>query len=122
MADLGLTNAVNSPKALLQAVGVPRQVVVHHQVGPLKVDPFSRSIGSNEYLNGGILFKGFLGFFALFSTHAAVNGDHRFRLAQQVPHSVSQIVEGISMFGEDNQLAPMSAGIKHLPLILQEFR
>ena len=30
MADFGLTNAVDATEALLEAVGVPRQIVVHH--------------------------------------------------------------------------------------------
>ena len=42
VADLGLADAVDAPEALLDAVRVPRQVVVHHQVGALQVDPFAR--------------------------------------------------------------------------------
>src|SRR5581483_7288059 len=45
MADLGLAYAVDSAKALLQAVWVPWQIVVHHQVGALEIDAFARRIG-----------------------------------------------------------------------------
>src|SRR5947209_17604579 len=38
VADLGLTDAVHAPEALLNSVGVPRQVVVDDQVGSLEVD------------------------------------------------------------------------------------
>ncbi|MFN7871775.1 MAG: hypothetical protein ACK5QQ_06200 [Cyanobacteriota bacterium] len=37
MADLLLADPVDAPEALLQPVGVPGQVVIHHQVCPLQV-------------------------------------------------------------------------------------
>ena len=45
MADLGLADAVDAAKALLQAVGVPWQVVVHHEVSPLQVNAFTSGVG-----------------------------------------------------------------------------
>src|SRR5438093_9648644 len=45
MAYLRLSDAVDTPESLLDAVGVPRHVVVHHQVRPLEIDPFTRRIG-----------------------------------------------------------------------------
>jgi len=34
----GLADAMNTAKTLLNAIGVPRQVIVHHQVCALEVD------------------------------------------------------------------------------------
>ena len=45
MADLGLADAVDAAEALLQAVRVPGQVVVDHQVGALQVDAFAGGVG-----------------------------------------------------------------------------
>ena len=45
MADFGLADAVDAAEALLDAVRIPRQVVVHHQMGALKVDAFAGGIG-----------------------------------------------------------------------------
>ena len=43
-----LAVAVDAPHPLLEARGVPRDVVVHHQPAELEVDPFSRRIGGDE--------------------------------------------------------------------------
>ena len=61
MADLGLTDAVDPAKALFDAVGVPGQVVIHHKVGTLEVDPFSGGIGSEQYLDAGVVPEGLPG-------------------------------------------------------------
>ena len=45
VAHLGLADPVDAAEALLQAVRVPRQVVVHHQVGALQVDPLACRVG-----------------------------------------------------------------------------
>ena len=44
LADLRLP----APEALLQPVRVPRQVVVHHQVGPLQVDALAGRVGGQQ--------------------------------------------------------------------------
>ena len=48
MADLGLTDAVNTTEALLEAVRVPWQVVVDHEMSALQIDAFTGSICSNK--------------------------------------------------------------------------
>src|SRR5262249_39210489 len=48
VTDLRLPDAVNTPEPLLQAIGVPRQVVVDHQVGTLQVDALARCIGGEQ--------------------------------------------------------------------------
>ena len=48
VADLGLADAVHAAEALLDAVGVPRQVVVDQQVGALEVDALAGGVGGDE--------------------------------------------------------------------------
>src|SRR5690606_10609480 len=48
MAYLGLANSVNPPEPLLDLVGVPRQVVVDHQMSALKVHAFARGIVGDQ--------------------------------------------------------------------------
>lgn len=52
MANLSLLDAMDPPKALLQAIRVPRQVVVDHQVRTLKVHALSRRVirDQDQYL------------------------------------------------------------------------
>ncbi len=60
VADLGLADAVDAPEALLDAVGVPGQVVVDHQVGALEVDALARGVGGEQHLDLGIVPEGLL--------------------------------------------------------------
>jgi hypothetical protein len=48
VADLGLADTVDAAEALLQAVRVPRQVVVDHQVGVLQVHAFAGRVGGHS--------------------------------------------------------------------------
>ena len=76
MADLGLADAVDAAEALLQAVGVPGQVVVDHQVGALEVDALAGGVGGQQHLHLGVVLEGFLRLQALLAAHAAVDDDH----------------------------------------------
>ena len=48
VADLGLADAVDATEALLDAVGVPGQVVVDHQVGALQVETLAGGVGRDQ--------------------------------------------------------------------------
>src|SRR6185437_8183582 len=50
VTDLRLTNAMDAAEALLEPIGIPWQVVVHHQVRTLQVDTFTRGVGGEEDL------------------------------------------------------------------------
>ena len=54
MADLLLTDAVDAPEALFKAIRIPRQVVVHHQVGVLEIHAFAGGIGGEKNADFGI--------------------------------------------------------------------
>src|SRR6266550_8252019 len=53
VTHLRLADAVDAPEALLDAVGVPRHIVVHHKVRPLEVDPFTRRVRRQKHLYFG---------------------------------------------------------------------
>ena len=50
-AVLALAVAVDAAHPLLEAVGVPRNVVIEQDVADLKVDPFARGLGGHEDLD-----------------------------------------------------------------------
>ena len=60
VADLGLADAVDAAEALLEAVGVPGQVVVDHQVGALEVDALAGGVGGQQHLHLGVVLEGLL--------------------------------------------------------------
>ncbi len=103
MARLGLTNAMDSPKTLLNAVGVPRQVVVHHEVSALEVDAFTSGIRRQEYLNLRVVPERFLRLHPLFPSHAAVNYDHRFFTPKLGRNTSFQIAECVAVLREEDQ-------------------
>jgi len=49
VADLSLADPVDTAEALLDPVGVPGQVVVDHQVGPLQVQALPGGVGRHKY-------------------------------------------------------------------------
>ena len=55
VADLGLADAVDAAEALLEAVRVPGQVVVDHQVGALEVDALAGGVGGEQHLHLGVV-------------------------------------------------------------------
>ena len=54
VADLLLADAVDAAEALFEAVRVPRQVVVDHQVGVLEVHAFTGGIGGDQDADFGV--------------------------------------------------------------------
>ena len=83
VTHLGLADAVDAPEALLQAVRVPGQVVVHHQVGALQIDAFAGRVGGEQHLDLRVVAEGFLGLEPLLAAHAAVNRHDRSLASQQ---------------------------------------
>ena len=75
VADLLLANAVDAPEALFEAVGIPRQVVVHHQVSVLKVDAFTGGIRGDEDADLWVGAEERLGLAAVVAVDATVNDD-----------------------------------------------
>ena len=105
-----LTDAVDAPEPLLDAVGIPGQVVVDHHVGDLQVDALSRRIGGHQHLHGRIHPEPLLQLPAVVALDAAVDGDHRLGAAEFGPYAVDHVVERVLVLGEDDQLAGADGG------------
>ena len=82
MTHFRLADAVNPTEPLLQSVGVPGQIVVHHQVGALQVDAFAGRIRGEQHLHVRVVAEGFLGLEPVLAAHAAVNQNNRLLTSQ----------------------------------------
>ena len=76
VANLGLADAMDPPESLFQAVRVPGQVVVDHQVRTLKVDAFASRVGGHQHLHQRIVLERFLRLQALLPTHTSMDDLH----------------------------------------------
>ena len=74
---------MDATESLLKPVGIPGQVVVHHQVRALKVDALTSSIGGEQHLDFRVVQEALLRLATVLATHAAVNHYDRLRSAQQ---------------------------------------
>ena len=72
-ADLLLADAVDAAEALLDAVRVPRQVVVDHQVRGLEVEALAGGVGGEQDLAVGVVGELLGDLAALAAAHAAVD-------------------------------------------------
>ena len=104
MADFGLTDAVDTAKALFQTIRIPGQVIVDHQVGTLQVDAFAGGIRGEQDLDFGIVQEAGLGLAPFFPAHAAVDHGDRLRPAEQGADLALQVIERVAVFGEEHQL------------------
>ena len=95
---IGLADPVDAAHPLLQPVGVPRDVVVDHQVAELEVDALPGRLGGDHDL-GGLPEVAFL-LDPLRQLHLAVDlGD-----LEVLGQVLDQVVEGVLVLGEDQQL------------------
>src|ERR1700687_6479459 len=102
MAHLGLANAVDAAETLVDPIWVPWQVVVHHQVGSLQVDPFTRSISGHQNRDVLVLGERLLDLATLFTPKAAMDRNHSVRLAGQAPQPADKVVQRVAVFREDD--------------------
>ena len=121
VADLGLPYAVHPSEALLYAVRVPRQVVVHHQVSLLEVDALARRVGGHQHQDVRILGEPVLHRPALVSPGAARNVHDGAVAAEERPQPVDQVVESIAVLCEHDQLAAVAGRREHLGRLRQGF-
>ena len=104
MAYLSLAETVNAAEPLLDAVRVPRQVVVDHEVGTLEVDAFACGVGGYQDRDGRIIQESVLPRSAVIALDPAVDFDDGLRVAKQATDLVDQVREGIAVFGENDEL------------------
>jgi hypothetical protein len=105
VADFGLADTVDAAKALFQPVGVPRQVVIDHQVGALEVDALAGRIGGQQHLDFGVVLEGFLHLAGVLlgRTPPWMMTTASFR-PRKLGDAVFQVVERVAVLGEDDQL------------------
>ena len=104
VADLGLSDAVDAAKALFQAVRVPGEVVVHHQVRSLKVDAFAGSVGGEEHLDLRIVEEALLRLAPLLAPHAAVDHGDGLGAAEERADPLLQVVQRVAVLREEDEL------------------
>ena len=104
VADLRLADAVDAAEALFQAVRVPGQVVVDHQVGALQVDAFAGGVGGQQHLHLRVVPERFLRRQTFLAAYAAMDDDHRRLAAEQSRDALLQVAQRVPVLGEDHQL------------------
>src|SRR5438128_2272277 len=104
MADLGLADAMNPTEALLDAVGIPREVVIDHEMGALKIDAFTSCIGSKKHFDFWIVSERLLDFQPVFAPNTAVYGHYGIGASDQYLNLFLQIGQCVSMLSKDDQL------------------
>src|SRR5207245_7557428 len=97
MAHFRLADAVDAAEALLDPIGIPWQVVVHHQVGSLQVDTFTRSIACYQDRDVFVLGERLLDLAKLFTPKAAMVRNYDVRLAGQAAKSSNEAIERVAL-------------------------
>src|SRR5438128_1850903 len=105
MANLLLADTVNAPEPLLKAVGIPRQIVVHHQVGALEIDPFTSGVGGNQHPDFRVGTEKGLKFQPFVTVRAAMNGDNGIVAAKHTRDFFMEIIESVAVFAKNNEFA-----------------
>ena len=102
MADLCLTNTMNAAETLLQPIGVPGQVIVNHQMRPLKVDAFTRSIRGDQNANAHILLEKLFCLSPFVTEHTTMDGHNSLIVPKQRPDFSGKIIQCILVLCEDD--------------------
>ena len=110
VADLGLADAVDAAEALLEAVGIPGQVVVDHEVGALEVDAFAGGVVRDHDQDRRVVQEGRHRGLSRLAGEAAVDLDHGLGAAEPGADPVGEVSERVARLGEDDQLAAVARG------------
>ena len=78
-------------------------LIVHHQVGALKVNAFARGIGCERHPDIGIVPEQLLRRHPFLAPHAAMNYDDGLLSAQKRRNAAFQVVQGIAVLGKENR-------------------
>ena len=113
MAHFPLADAVDAAETLLDPVRVPRQVVIDHEVRPLQVEAFARGIRRQEHDGVAVVGELLARRLAVFAARAAVNRDDRLRATQLRRDLLPQVVKGVLVLGEDDDLARFARVVVH---------
>ena len=120
VADLALSDAVDAAEALFNAVGVPGKVVVDHEVRALEVESFSCGVGGDEDSDILVLSECLLDLAAIFALDAAVDGDDCFVPADHGADLVDEVVQGVAVFGEHDDLARIAGVVERQCIVVED--
>lgn len=104
IASLCLTNSMNTAKSLLDPIRVPRQIVVDHQIGVLKVDTFASRVCRDQEANRRIVSEFVLDLQPFLAGNGTMDTADAVRLPCQGADFLLQIKECVLMLCEDNEL------------------
>ena len=109
MADLGLADAVDAPEPLLQAIGIPRQVVVDHEMrAALQVHAFAGGVVGDHDADDGIAVEGGDGGASRLARDAAMNDDYGRRAPTRRHDLLLKIFQRVAGLSENHDFAPQT--------------
>ena len=100
MTDLCLADAVDAPETLFDAVRVPRQIVIDHQVGALQINALTRCICGDQHLDIRVMGERFLCILTILASQSAMNADNGLFSPKKRGDPLLQVAQGIPVFGE----------------------
>ena len=107
-----LSDAVDASHPLLKADGIPGQVVVDHQVAELQVDSLAGRLGGDAHLS--LLVEPLLDPLAVGRWQAPWIVQVEYPQARRLR---SEVVERVSVLGEDQELRAAVAHLRELRLL-----
>ena len=113
VADLGLADPVDPAEPLLKPVGVPRQVVVDHEVGTLEVDPFAGGVVRDQDEHLLVMREGLDGLAPILSPDPAVDDGDGFGAPEPRADPLGEVVQGVAGLGEDEELSAVPFAVGH---------
>ena len=122
VTDLRLPDAMDASEALFEAVRVPRQVIVDHEMCTLEVDALAGRVGGDQDADFLILFEQFLDLAPIVAEHAAVDGDDRLLASEQGANFIRQIAQCVSVLREDDEFLTRAVPLEHGGVVLQQLR
>ena len=92
MAHLLLADAMDPSETLFEAIGVPRQIVVDHQMASLEVDSLAHGVVPDQHQHLGIVHEPVNEFLTVFTSDASVNYVYGIIGAEFVANFVKEIL------------------------------
>ena len=119
VAGVPLADAVDAPEALLDAVGVPRQVVVDEDVRHLQVDALAGGVGGHEHAHLGVLLEVGLHAPPLVAVHATAYGAQPPGRAEVARELALKVLKRVGVLGEHEEFLAMALRVAHLRALKQ---
>src|SRR5437879_9869071 len=116
-----MTDPLDATETLFETVRVPRQIIVHHQMGTLEINAFTCRICRNEDLHILVLGEGLLRLSPFLTTHPPMDRHNQLGTSQESSYALSQIGQRIPVFSKNDEFSAMPLGVNHFGVILKKF-